>query len=368
MTAARVTRGHAAGLLAMLVAGVVAQRKGRPTPRIVGGNSVQRFEYPFLARVYGTISFSNSGVCGASLVASDWVLTAAHCFEGLDHDSVYVGIHRHQIWSGSTNEHSCAEVIKVSAVRCHPSYDDDPENGNDICLLQLSRPPRCSIPVVRLDDGAVWPTDSIAPLNNAQATVAGWGTTGASETSPSSVPLQAQLNLYTVPQCQHIFDIGAEYWPLDLFGRSNGAMQCSGLCAPAPREAKLHAQHHPVFLTHATELVPVRACCSWDKRHRLMQRRQRRPSLLAARWLFRAGWCGFVGHWYTVMWRPKLSWRVCSRCRACCMDPVDCSWRGCRHWRVSTCSTVPSAITRAAAPAAGLRVHLAVDGLPEQWT
>ena len=190
---------------------VVTAQMPTPTPRIVGGTQVAPFAYPWLARVYGNVASSNSGFCGASLIANDWVLSAAHCFEDRDTSLINVGIHRDLIWSGSTNEHACAEVIPAAQVICHPTYANNADWGYDICLIRLSRPITCpDIPKIRLDNGYLWPLDTPAPQNGGRSLVIGWGATDTAGTNLATRANQAEVNLYTRAQCRQYYTSGTE--------------------------------------------------------------------------------------------------------------------------------------------------------------
>ena len=265
----------------------------RPTPRVVGGTPATQFEYPFLARIYGYISTSNSGFCGGTLISNEWVLSAAHCFWQRDASSIYVGVHRHSIWSGSTSEHACAEIIPAAEVHCHPSYNNNAAIGNDICLVRLQRSVSCRhVPKIRLDDGLAWPMDSASPYNSARANIVGWGVTAPGGSSVSEVPMEAELNLYTRDQCRTFFTGGSEVSLLTAFHPSRAHHECA--CRFLARRAGHHSSSRkPTEACSAPEDVrsaygticqksqrhsiradanPCFVCVrSRDERHRLMQ-------------------------------------------------------------------------------------------------
>src|SRR3954471_10904770 len=86
MTLSRPRRSRAVWLAALALLGLLhagaATAGPQPgvTPQIVGGSDVQQGAYPFMVRL--SIDRDRDGsryLCGGTLIAPSWVLTAAHC-------------------------------------------------------------------------------------------------------------------------------------------------------------------------------------------------------------------------------------------------------------------------------------------------
>jgi secreted trypsin-like serine protease len=83
----------------------------------------------------------------------------------------------------SSHEDSCSEVIQVSAIYVHPSYDHY-STVNDIALLRLAKAPDCDSQI----DYATLATTT--PGIGTDVTVAGWGAlyTAGSDGNPDPLP------------------------------------------------------------------------------------------------------------------------------------------------------------------------------------
>ncbi|KAK2863625.1 hypothetical protein Q5P01_003158 [Channa striata] len=97
--------------------------------KIIGGQDAIPGSWPWQAGLYK----SGSLFCGGSLISSQWVLTAAHCFPRTTTTGLVVYLGRQSLATASPNEVSrtVAQVIK------HASYNANTMN-NDITLLKLS--------------------------------------------------------------------------------------------------------------------------------------------------------------------------------------------------------------------------------------
>ncbi|XP_027626419.1 chymotrypsin-like elastase family member 2A [Tupaia chinensis] len=134
--------------------------------RVVGGEDASPNSWPWQV----SLQYSSSGTwrhtCGGSLVANNWVLTAAHCISSSRTYRVLLGRH-----SLSTDE-SGSLAVQVSKLVVHEDWNSSQlSKGNDIALLKLAEP-------VTLTDkiqlACLPPAGTILP-NNYPCYVTGWG-------------------------------------------------------------------------------------------------------------------------------------------------------------------------------------------------
>lgn len=127
--------------------------------KIVGGEEAQVGEYPWAASIaFPRGDGSLFSYCGGSLIAADWVLTAAHC-QVRTSDKVILG--RHDLTTAAGTVHGVTEFIP------HAEYNAD-TSDNDIALIHLATP-STQTPIALI--GA----DQLFGAAGNPFTIAGWG-------------------------------------------------------------------------------------------------------------------------------------------------------------------------------------------------
>ncbi|CAO1432960.1 unnamed protein product [Diamesa serratosioi] len=100
--------------------------------RITGGQAAVLGQFPYQALLLLKDSSGNSYVCGGSIISHNWILTAAHCVDGIVSADIYVGIVNRSpmsyVWTIKVNQNS---------LMGHENYDAS-TISNDIALVRLA--------------------------------------------------------------------------------------------------------------------------------------------------------------------------------------------------------------------------------------
>ena len=162
--------------------------KDQAVHKIVNGTEVSPLDFQTSFPWIVSLAFSRAdgslfSFCGGSLIAPDWVLTAAHCELRVGEKAI---VGRRDLTTGD------GEVINIAEVFNHPDYDPR-TNDSDIALLRLENPPTVPAVIALGDDTVGRPGEEL--------TVAGWGLLEEGG-SPSPVLMQVAVDVLDNTVCQ----------------------------------------------------------------------------------------------------------------------------------------------------------------------
>ncbi|XP_052608091.1 coagulation factor XI-like [Peromyscus californicus insignis] len=101
-------------------------------PRIVGGTTSVHGEWPWQVTLHIT-SPVQGHLCGGSIIGNQWILTAAHCFSGVE-TSENLRVYGDIVNQSEINEDTA--FFRVQEIIIHDQYKMA-ETGYDIALLKL---------------------------------------------------------------------------------------------------------------------------------------------------------------------------------------------------------------------------------------
>ena len=158
-------------------------RARKVSPRIVGGHESMPGAYPWMVAIGYKTGTGTFNYCGGTLIASNWVLTAAHC-QVLPGDVVTIGRH----------DMTTTEGLQVGVKRAltHAEYNPSTQK-NDISVVELDRYLISPHPVTLGD----------APQSGTVRAI-GWGlTTEGGSVSPTLQ--EVDVPLISNAQCANIY-------------------------------------------------------------------------------------------------------------------------------------------------------------------
>ena len=101
---------------------------------VVGGRPASE-PYPHMTALFLDGNFR----CGASLVRTDWVLTAAHCVVGDDGRPFAASRFTLDPGTRDVSRGASGNAVRAAELRVHPSYGTPTPESNDVALFRLER-------------------------------------------------------------------------------------------------------------------------------------------------------------------------------------------------------------------------------------
>lgn len=105
--------------------------------RIIGGLQTDPGRLPWQVRLSLRLSSRVSGICGGSVIADRWVVTAAHCLKNLNASNQLIELSAQDV-QVEMFRRGQARDISVDRIFIHPDWDGNFRNRNDIALLRVS--------------------------------------------------------------------------------------------------------------------------------------------------------------------------------------------------------------------------------------
>jgi len=177
-------------------------------PLIIGGVEAQKGEFPWMVDIRRP-----SHICGASIVNSEWVVTAAHCTQG--------GVVGYTVVAGDhdiTDNEGTEQTRTIERIVNHPSYSPSTFE-NDISLMKVSQPFNLN---QRVQPVAL-PSSHFIPTVN--TTTAGWGRTSEGGSSSSAL-LKVDVPYVDDATCNQAYS-----------GRIKDSMICAGVLGEGGKDA-----------------------------------------------------------------------------------------------------------------------------------
>uniref|UniRef100_A0A8C0JAP4 Peptidase S1 domain-containing protein n=1 Tax=Chelonoidis abingdonii TaxID=106734 RepID=A0A8C0JAP4_CHEAB len=143
-----------------------------------------------------SIREGSNHICGGSLIAESWVVSAAHCFDG-DKSAYHVNLGEYQLLNPSESLVS----FPIKEIYRHPSYTDMRSSG-DIALVELETPVSFN-EVIR---PICLPASSVEFPAGMECWVTGWGNTHL--TAPKTLQ-EVQVPLIDRDTCNSLFNTGS---------------------------------------------------------------------------------------------------------------------------------------------------------------
>ncbi|KAL0273606.1 UNVERIFIED_CONTAM: hypothetical protein PYX00_006239 [Menopon gallinae] len=187
-------------------------------PKIIKGEDANDGEFPYI------LSLRRKGVtpghfCGASILTSNWVLTAAHCCASIKNKAEFYAYAGSVLLNQGGSEHFVQDLYP------HESYQPGQNWKNDICLIKVIQPFKFTDKVQQV---ALAPKGTVVNSGD-KVTIAGWGYTSPNGNSQADIPnrLQKGVDFIALSERECEMVSGLKMFPGYLCARGKFNGQCT---------------------------------------------------------------------------------------------------------------------------------------------
>ena len=172
-------------------------------------------KYPWLVRIFNHKTYSD--YCGGTLIASKYVISAAHCFYNSDEMGIVTSaetaeetailIGAHNLHTGETN--LTLKSINVKTIINHPGYNQQIGqigvigDGFDITILELEE----EVDLEEYTPACLAQTSDSTAFDGETATAAGWGLLTDGGDSLPPVPHEVDVPVIAAADCKWSRDV-----------------------------------------------------------------------------------------------------------------------------------------------------------------
>uniref|UniRef100_A0A2C9H6I3 Peptidase S1 domain-containing protein n=1 Tax=Anopheles minimus TaxID=112268 RepID=A0A2C9H6I3_9DIPT len=159
--------------------------------KVAGGTIAKNEQFPHLVAIILIFADGSDTLCGGSIIADRYILTAAHCLYGMKEATIIPGKTAIQIPFAVD---TVIVPVKPSDTILHPGYDPV-DILNDIALIRLPKPLTFSSRVqpIRLPS---W-TNSYTDLTGYDSIVSGWGSQSSDDFAELADEMRLDLRYAT---------------------------------------------------------------------------------------------------------------------------------------------------------------------------
>ncbi|XP_017012460.2 serine protease 1-like [Drosophila takahashii] len=185
--------------------------------RITGGSKASVGQFPYQVGLSLRVSALSSAWCGGSLIGNSWVLTAAHCTDGISSVTVYLG----------ATVRTAAEVtatVSSSDIIIHSGWNSA-NLKNDISLIKIpSVAYTTNIQAVKLPSIA----SSYSTYTGDSAIASGWGRTSDTSNSVANELYYVALTVIANSVCANTYGSSIVTSSNICVATPNGQSTCNG--------------------------------------------------------------------------------------------------------------------------------------------